>query len=392
MTVRIYSGTSVAGTQLQSLPATRNSSGAYSVDASPALAPGTYTARAEQSDTASNTGYSPATTFTISGSSYFATLASGTTGLPSSDAGCAALVGSSSFEPRLDNYLANTSIPSGPVPWSTNSTQTYWTKWIAKRNQVTGNYTGSTDQIFSWAACKWGIDENLMRAVAVQESSWHQNTQGDFANGAYHSFGIMQVRDTANSGGVDDWGGYPDTLNETALNGDFYGAATRACLDGDFYDGGSWLYGGQTIQQVIAARGFDYALWGCVGSWFSGGWYDSSGQNYINQVKQWLAASTWQGYSTTGSANDIRPPSVPTGLSAGAGATQVTLSWNSSSDNAGVAGYRVYRNGTLIASPTSSPYTVTGLTTGTTYSFSVAARDTTGNSSARSPNVSVTTG
>ena len=37
---------------------------------------------------------------------------------------------------------------------------------------VTGNFVGTTDEIFSWAACKWGIDEDTIRAVAVQESEW----------------------------------------------------------------------------------------------------------------------------------------------------------------------------------------------------------------------------
>ena len=50
------------------------------------------------------------------------------------------------------------------------------------------------------------------------------------------------------------------------------------------------------IGQIIAAKGLDYAVWGCVGSWYSGGWYDSGAQNYINSVKSWLAAKTWASY------------------------------------------------------------------------------------------------
>ena len=51
---------------------------------------------------------------------------------------------------------------------------------------------------------------------------------------------------------------------------DFYAAYVRSCVDGDFYDGGQWLYRGQSMAQVLKARGAAYALWGCVGSWFSG--------------------------------------------------------------------------------------------------------------------------
>jgi hypothetical protein len=63
-----------------------------------------------------------------------------------------------------------------------------------------------------------------------------------------------------------------------------------------FYDGGSWLYGGQTVGQIAAVYGWPYVLWGCVGAWFSGGWYDSGAVNYINGVKTALAQRTWLGY------------------------------------------------------------------------------------------------
>jgi hypothetical protein len=230
-----------------------------------------------------------------SGSGYFSTLPSGASGLPQSDSTCASQVPVSSWEPRPDNVTADQSVPSGTVSWSNASSQLYWSKWIAKRNLVTGNYKGTTDEIFRWAACKWGIDEDVLRAVAVQESDWHESAQGDYANGSYHSFGITQIRNTS-ADGSPDWGGYSDTLNETALNVDFYSAYIRSCYDGDFYDGGSWLYNGKTISQVIAANGADYALWGCVGSWFSGGWYDSGAQTYIAGVKQSYSAKTWLTY------------------------------------------------------------------------------------------------
>jgi hypothetical protein len=234
-------------------------------------------------------------TGTTTTSPYFSTLAPGSSGLPLSDSYCADKVGTRSWEPRPDNYPANTTKPSGLVPWSQTQDQTYWTKWIVKRDKVTGNYTGTTDAIFSWAACKWGVDEDTLRAVAVQESDWHQSATGD----NNHSWGVMQVRDSENgspNGVHDAWGGYPDTRNETALNVDFYGAALRSCYDGDFYDGGPWLYGGKTVQLIAATKGWDYVFWGCVGTWYSGGWYDAGAQDYINLVKQWLAAKTWLGY------------------------------------------------------------------------------------------------
>jgi hypothetical protein len=49
-------------------------------------------------------------------------------------------------------------------------------------------------------------------------------------------------------------------------------------------------------RQIAAARGWPYVLWGCVGSWFSGGWYDSGAVNYIHKVHTALAQRTWLGY------------------------------------------------------------------------------------------------
>lgn len=63
VTVKVYAGGAAAGTPVQTLVATRDGS-AWSVDAA-ALAPGTYTAQAEQSDVAGHTGLSAPATFTV---------------------------------------------------------------------------------------------------------------------------------------------------------------------------------------------------------------------------------------------------------------------------------------------------------------------------------------
>ena len=90
---------------------------------------------------------------------------------------------------------------------------------------------------------------------------------------------------------------------------------------------------------------------------------------------------------------DTIAPSVPTGLTATAvSSSQINLSWTASTDNVGVAGYRVYRGGTQIASVTTgTSYQNTGLSPATTYSYTVAAYDAAGNVSAQSTSVSATT-
>jgi len=89
---------------------------------------------------------------------------------------------------------------------------------------------------------------------------------------------------------------------------------------------------------------------------------------------------------------DTQPPSVPTGLAASAPApNQVTLAWNTSTDNVGVAGYTVYRNGSVLATVAAPGYTDASVSASTTYNYAVDAVDLAGNHSARSSTVSVTT-
>jgi large repetitive protein len=65
VTVRVYAGSSTSGALAETLSAPRNSDSTFRVDASPALAEGTYTAQAEQSDLAGNSALSATTTFLI---------------------------------------------------------------------------------------------------------------------------------------------------------------------------------------------------------------------------------------------------------------------------------------------------------------------------------------
>src|SRR5204863_3821131 len=89
---------------------------------------------------------------------------------------------------------------------------------------------------------------------------------------------------------------------------------------------------------------------------------------------------------------DTIAPATPTGLAASAvTSTSLTLSWSPASDNVGVTGYRVYRDGTLVASPGGTSVSITGLLASVLYSFAVSAVDAAGNASASSAPLSVTT-
>ncbi len=94
----------------------------------------------------------------------------------------------------------------------------------------------------------------------------------------------------------------------------------------------------------------------------------------------------------TTSTSDTTAPTVPANLSGTSTlSTQVSLSWGASTDNIGVAGYRVSRNSVQVGTTASTTFVDTGLIASTTYSYTVAAFDAAGNVSAASSPFTITT-
>ena len=89
---------------------------------------------------------------------------------------------------------------------------------------VTGHFTGTTDEVIQWAARKWGLKPDLLRAVATVESWWRMSTVGD--NG--DSFGLFQVRRPFHcTEPVCE-----QFRDDAALNADYYGGILRSYYDG----------------------------------------------------------------------------------------------------------------------------------------------------------------
>jgi parallel beta-helix repeat protein len=80
--------------------------------------------------------------------------------------------------------------------------------------------------------------------------------------------------------------------------------------------------------------------------------------------------------------SDTLAPTVPASLNVTHTTSSMTLTWTASVDNIGVTGYRVYRNGALIATSSVTSYLDGAVTATGVYSYQVSAIDAAGNESA----------
>lgn len=257
-------------------------------------------------------------------SGYFVTLPPGSWSDLPTDEQCAARVRRSRWEPRPDNAAPNGRMPDVEEVRTAfarrprarlGAYDPRWDTWLLPR--VTGHHTGTTDENIQWAACKWGVADNLLRAVAVRESSWFQyevypdgrcvlrhgcgdvtasptpasvrycsvlarrgrDYTVDFGAGRCpHTFSIVGVM----SWHAPDWGRlqgnqngtFPFNRDSTAYALDYLGAFLRGCQEG-------WV-------RWLGARGAPYQpghIWGCVGAWYAGAWWSADARRYVELVR-----------------------------------------------------------------------------------------------------------
>jgi hypothetical protein len=166
---------------------------------------------------------------------------------------------------------------------------------------VTGHYTGTTDEIIQWAAWKWGIPADWLRAEYVQESRWNMSQLGDEAtvtpaeyqeypaaarvpgtDEVYQSMGISQIKWTPD--GSVGAGTEPLRWQSTAFNVDYQAAQIRFYYDNP--DGLRSAWGDSSYSPGNA--------WDSLGGWYSPyPWLNAGQLAYVAEVQAHLAARTW---------------------------------------------------------------------------------------------------
>ena len=151
--------------------------------------------------------------------------------------------------------------------------------------------------------------------------------------------------------------------------------------------------GGHGIQEFATsdprlAEGFDTpASFGALRLQLN---QDGAGYQYINTAGVTMDSGSLR---CSGAPADITPPTRPTNLTAmAADSNLVSLSWKASTDNVGVTGYDIYRDGILLTTvPPVTSYNDTSAQPDTVYSYRVRARDAAGKVSSLSTAATVMT-
>lgn len=252
--------------------------------------------RAASSSPSPSTTVSQLPTNTSVPAAKFALLPPGSA-LPS-DADCTARVKRTQWEPRPQNAIANQTkgVSGTQLKAFGGPNFGYDARMDDLKNRVSGNFTGTTDEILQWTACKWGFEEDFVRAQAAKESWWVQSTSGDWgakvatecpaesttetregAFGCYESYSLLQSRGLISPL-------FPNTKRSSAFGSDYAYMVMRGCYEG--YE--RWL---NDVEHVGTYSSGD--LWGCVGRWYAGRWHTAPAEDYITKVKGYLNSRIW---------------------------------------------------------------------------------------------------
>jgi hypothetical protein len=206
------------------------------------------------------------------------------------------------------NVIANSYVPSDAelaafhaaihANGETQEEAAWYPRYVTGRPRLVNP---STDDLIEWAARKWGIPEDWLRAQYTHESGWNQAARGDRrtvsadcylqhpqaariagTSDVYESLGITQLK--WRCGNAEGAGTEPLRWTSTAFNVDFQASIVRFYYDNPYGKRSSW---GDSAYKPLDK-------WGAIGAWFSPYPYNNTGAlAYIDKVHQHLAGRDW---------------------------------------------------------------------------------------------------
>jgi hypothetical protein len=221
---------------------------------------------------------------------------------------------------------------------------------------VDGNYSGTTDDLIRISACKWGIDEDYIRAQSWIESGWHQDCAaahggtgcsegGDENNPAgctpssitgftstsaatptltasgqfcdMEGFGGLSGTNQYDTWGIAqtkvyyEWATWPMIEESTPFSLDYRYAEMRGCVNGDqygYFNSQSRKSGSDYKRAVSNATNnpsgpssvsgwtnLQYLAYGCIQTHFTGNWFNGRADSYLRGFLSTLNSAPWPG-------------------------------------------------------------------------------------------------
>lgn len=259
---------------------------------------------------------------------------------------------------------------------------------------VQANVTGANQIDLTWQP---STDDGILTGYKVYRDGDHI---GSSSAAAYSDMGVTQgVTYGYRVSAVDEAGNESEKSSDVMVNtGDTTAPTAPANLSATVASSSQINLTWTASTDDVAVSGYRiYRDGSLVGTVTGTSWSDaglSAATTYSYRVSAYDAASNASLPTDAISVNtsDTTPPSVPAGVGATAvSSTRIDLSWSASTDNVGVASYRVYRGGSLLATVTGTSYSDTGLAASTSYTYNVSAVDGAGNASSPSADSSATT-
>ncbi|MFJ2632974.1 carbohydrate binding domain-containing protein [Streptomyces sp. NPDC087422] len=269
------------------------------------------------------------------------------------------------------------------------------------------------------SACTGWVKKTVDLGAATGWQATFNNGQGTWDNNGGKNYALGTGTITVNNGAIahsdpcasggDPGGGETGSPSGTSATV-FYSTATVGWTTVNLHyapTGGAWTtvpgIGMEAACTGWVKKTVDLGTAAGLAATFNNGngtWDNNNGANYALSK----GVSTVKDTKVTANAADpcaavvpdTTPPTVPGTVKATATDTSIVVTWNPSTDDTGVTGYRVTRTGgtkgTIVTSVGSTVFSESGLEADTAYTYTVQALDAAGNISAASAPARATTG
>ena len=241
---------------------------------------------------------------------------------------------------------------------------------------------------------KWNVEDKVS-AIEIARNTYHEDTaNNNYAQGNRNPFidnPYLATRIWGGDSAEDSWGIYTSSDTEAPTPPTNVTASNNSTTTIDL----SWNASSDNIE----VTGYNVYVDGILNNQTANTTIQvlelKPSTNYAFTIEARDMVNNKSEKSTvvnSATLEDNTAPSVPTNVVASTiSGTTFKLNWNTSTDDTAIDSYDIFIDNVLNATTTDLSYTVTDLTSSTTYVATVSAKDAAGNTSAKSTALNVTT-